>query len=98
MPLVESSPEFVARTYSRMAEALATVRRRLGRPLTLAEKILFTHLHDPEGQELAPGKAYLLLHPDRVAMQDATAQMALLQLMQAGSRRWRCRPPSTATT
>ncbi len=84
MPLVESSPAFVSRVYTHMEEKLAVVRRRLGRPLTLAEKILFSHLDDPEHQELAPGKAYLALHPDRVAMQDATAQMALLQFMQAG--------------
>jgi aconitate hydratase len=57
--------------------------RRLGRPLTLTEKILFGHLHDPEGAELKPGESYLLLRPDRVAMQDATAQMAILQFSQA---------------
>jgi len=84
MPLVESSPAFVSSAYARMEENLPIIRRRLGRPLTLAEKILYTHLHDSEHQELAPGKAYLALHPDRVAMQDATAQMALLQFMQAG--------------
>ena len=84
MPAIESTPEMVRQTYARMRERLSVVRRRLGRPLTLAEKILFGHLDDPQGQELAPGKAYLLLRPDRVAMQDATAQMALLQFMSAG--------------
>ncbi len=84
MPVVESSPEFVSRVYARMEENFPRISRRLGRPLTLAEKILYTHLADPEHQELAPGKAYLALYPDRVAMQDATAQMALLQFMQAG--------------
>ena len=56
----------------------------LGRPLTLAEKILVNHLRDPEGQELERGRSYADFHPDRVAMQDATAQMALLQFMTAG--------------
>ena len=56
---------------------------RLGRPLTLTEKILINHLLDPE-QELERGTSYADFHPDRVAMQDATAQMALLQFMTAG--------------
>ncbi len=59
------------------------IRQRLDRPLTLAEKVLFGHLADPE-EELERGKAYLQLQPDRVAMQDATAQMALLQFMLSG--------------
>jgi len=63
---------------------VATGRRRLGRPLTLAEKILFNHLDDPEGQELARGRSYAEFRVDRIAMQDATAQMALLQFMTAG--------------
>jgi aconitate hydratase len=70
-----------------MARRLAAVRSRLRRPLTLAEKILFGHLDDPEGQDLTPGRSYMLLRPDRVAMQDATAQMAMLQFMQAGRDR-----------
>ncbi len=84
MPQIESTPEFVRETYARMRQRLEVVRGRLNRPLTLAEKILFGHLDDPQGAELAAGKAYLLLRPDRVAMQDATAQMALLQFMSAG--------------
>ncbi|TAH37397.1 MAG: aconitate hydratase [Planctomycetota bacterium] len=84
MPAIESTPEMVRLVYARMRERLQSARRRLGRPLTLAEKILFGHLDDPAGQPLDPGKAYLLLRPDRVAMQDATAQMALLQFMSAG--------------
>ena len=56
----------------------------LGRPLTLTEKVLINHLADPEGQELERGRSYADFHPDRVAMQDATAQMALLQFMTAG--------------
>jgi aconitate hydratase len=67
-----------------MADRHEIARRRLGRPLTLAEKILFTHLVDPENQEWERGKSYLMLQPDRVALQDATAQMAILQFMLAG--------------
>lgn len=51
--------------------------------MTLSEKILYSHLEDPK-QEIVRGKSYLYLRPDRVAMQDATAQMALLQFMSAG--------------
>ena len=67
-----------------MSENLAIVRSRLNRPLTYAEKILYSHLDDPHGQELERGKSYLKLRPDRVACQDATAQMAILQFMSAG--------------
>jgi aconitate hydratase len=67
-----------------MVERAAIGRRRLRRPLTLAEKILFNHLEDPERQELNRGKSYAEFRVDRVAMQDATAQMALLQFMSAG--------------
>lgn len=84
MYTIESTPEFVSKTYAAMQETLAVARKRLNRPLTLAEKILLGHLDDPEGQDLKPGESYLMLRPDRVAMQDATAQMALLQFMQAG--------------
>src|SRR3954468_1347030 len=76
--------ELVETAYARYPRALADARRRLGRPVTLAEKILFNHLADPEGQPLERGHSYSELYPDRVAMQDATAQMALLQFMTAG--------------
>jgi len=84
LPTIESTPAFVEESYKKMETRLEKVRARLNRPLTLAEKIVLGHLHDPEGQEMERGKAYLLLHPDRVAMQDATAQMAILQFMTAG--------------
>lgn len=84
---VETTPEMVRQVYARTRERLHVIRKRLGRPLTLTEKIMFGHLDDPEHQELAPGQAYLALRPDRVAMQDATAQMALLQFMSAGLAR-----------
>ena len=84
-PTIESTPELVQNDLRRrLTSNLEIVRERLGRPLTYAEKILLGHLDDPRGQELEPGDSYLLLRPDRVAMQDATAQMALLQFMQAG--------------
>jgi len=82
--VIETTREMVEKVYGRTREQLAVVRERLGRPLTLAEKVLFGHLADPAGQELARGEATLALNPDRVAMQDATAQMAILQFMQAG--------------
>ena len=84
MHTIESTPEFVDAVYQRMQQNLTVVRPRLGRPMTLAEKILFSHLDDPQGQDLTAGSSYLLLRPDRVAMQDATAQMALLQFALAG--------------
>ncbi|MHB1486132.1 MAG: aconitate hydratase [Acidimicrobiales bacterium] len=76
--------ELIDAVYRRLPERVALGRRRLGRGLTLAEKILFNHLADPDGQELERGRSYAELYPDRVAMQDATAQMALLQFMTAG--------------
>ncbi len=84
MPVIETTPQLVENTYATMKERLEVIRRRLARPLSYAEKVLLGHLDNPEGQSLEPGEAYLLLRPDRIAMQDATAQMALLQFMQAG--------------
>jgi len=70
--------------YKQMNDNLNIVRSRLNRPLTFAEKILYSHLDDPHGQEIERGSSYLKLRPDRVACQDATAQMAILQFMSAG--------------
>ncbi|CAJ0651489.1 6039_t:CDS:2 [Entrophospora sp. SA101] len=70
--------------YQRIQDHLAIVKKRLNRPLTLSEKVLYGHLDDPHGQEIIRGQSYLKLRPDRVACQDATAQMALLQFMSAG--------------
>jgi aconitate hydratase len=81
---IETTPALVQQAYDRTTANLETVRERLGRPLSYAEKVLLGHLADAEAQELDPGESYLLLRPDRIAMQDATAQMALLQFMQAG--------------
>ncbi len=70
--------------YGKLEAAHAHARKTLGKPLTLAEKILWSHLDDPKQGKLERGKSFVLLRPDRVAMQDATAQMAILQFMQAG--------------
>ncbi|HEY1282753.1 MAG TPA: aconitate hydratase [Acidimicrobiales bacterium] len=85
MAVEASTPiELVQQVYSSLPERVAVGRRRLGRGLTLAEKILINHRDDPESQALERGRSYADFHPDRVAMQDATAQMALLQFMTAG--------------
>ena len=77
--------------YAKMSENLSIVRQRMNnRPLTYAEKILYSHLDNPHEQEIERGVSYLKLRPDRVACQDATAQMAILQFMSAGM-------PSVAT-
>src|SRR3954469_5759963 len=82
--VIASTPiELVEGVYASLAERVGAPRERLGRPLTLTEKILVNHLSDP-GQDLERGVSYADFHPDRVAMQDATAQMALLQFMTAG--------------
>ena len=85
--------EEIRSTYAAMPERLARARRAWGRPLTLAEKILVAHCWDFERQTWERGRAILRLSVDRVAMQDATAQMALLQFMQSG--RPRVAVPST---
>jgi aconitate hydratase len=77
----------IKRLYESMPAKLAQARRRFGRPLTLAEKILVAHADDFDKQEWNRGKAQLRLRVDRVAMQDATGQMALLQFIQAAKPR-----------
>ncbi|KAI9260164.1 aconitate hydratase [Sporodiniella umbellata] len=70
--------------YQRIEDNLEIVRKRLNRSLTLSEKVVYGHLDDAHNQDIVRGKSYLKLRPDRVACQDATAQMALLQFMSAG--------------
>ena len=89
MPTVESTPEMATRVYETMARNLTVARRRFGKPLTLAEKVLFGHLDDTEHQDLRPGKSYLLLRPDRVVFQDVLGQTGMLQFMQTGCARVR---------
>lgn len=84
MAQIETTPEMVKKVYATTRQKVAAIRKRLNRDLTLAEKIIYGHLADPENQEINRGSSFLLLHPDRVAMQDATAQMAILQFMLAG--------------
>jgi aconitate hydratase len=77
--------EMIKSVYARMPERVEAARKVLGRPMTLAEKILYAHLYEnPVKQAFERGKSYVDFAPDRVAMQDATAQMALLQFMTAG--------------
>src|SRR5712692_1188995 len=76
--------QLIDEVYGRLPDRVSTARDRLRRPLALTEKILFNHLADPARQGVARGRDYSELYPDRVAMQDATAQMALLQFMTAG--------------
>jgi aconitate hydratase len=93
MVSIESSAEMAAQVYATMEKNLAVVRRRLGRPLTLADKVLLGHLDDPEHQEMEPGKSYLFLRPDRVVLQDVLGQTAMLQFRQ--TRRARVAVPTT---
>ncbi|XP_049801632.1 aconitate hydratase, mitochondrial-like [Schistocerca nitens] len=70
--------------YQKLEENIGIVKRRLGRPLTLSEKVLYSHLDEPDKQDIQRGTSYLRLKPDRVAMHDATAQMAMLQFISSG--------------
>ncbi|MDR1224993.1 MAG: aconitate hydratase [Tannerella sp.] len=73
--------------YKAYARQIKKIRTVLGKPLTLTEKILYAHLYDPHGlKPCARGEDYANFRPDRVAMQDATAQMALLQFMISGKK------------
>src|SRR4051812_28478418 len=82
-------PELVRRAYERLAVGAKVGRERLGRPLTFGEKVMFGHADDPATIPTDRASDYGDYRPDRVAMQDATAQMALLQFMLA-------KMPSTA--
>ena len=80
--------DIVKAHYSTLPEKISEIRKTLGRPMTLAEKILYSHLHaDSPPKAYERGKDYVFYAPDRVAMQDATAQMALLQFMMAGKNK-----------
>jgi aconitate hydratase len=80
--------QMIKATYRELSGRIGLARKILARPLTLTEKILYAHLFDPSGMKsFSRGADYVDFKPDRVAMQDATAQMALLQFMQAGKAR-----------
>jgi aconitate hydratase len=86
--------DMIKAVYQAMPGRIAKARKAVGRPLTLSEKILYAHLHAEQPvQNFGRGKSYVNFSPDRVAMQDATAQMALLQFMSAGIPK--VRVPST---
>lgn len=77
--------EMIKEVYTNLPAKVEAARKLVGRPLTLTEKILYAHLHKNQSAEsFTRGKSYVDFAPDRVAMQDATAQMALLQFMQSG--------------
>ncbi|MDB9775009.1 aconitate hydratase [Vicingaceae bacterium] len=87
--------EMIKAVYEVMGERIEAARKIVNRPLTLSEKILYSHLDQGiPTEEFQRGKSYVDFKPDRVAMQDATAQMALLQFMQAGKKK--VAVPSTA--
>ncbi len=80
--------DMIKKVYAEFPAKVDKAKALLNRPLTLAEKILFAHLHESQSlEDFQRGKSYVDFAPDRVAMQDATAQMALLQFMQAGRKR-----------
>ena len=85
--------DLIRTVYGTFANRVDAARKAAGTPLTLTEKILYAHLFDADGTKLPIGHAYVRgtdyvnFRPDRVAMQDATAQMALLQFMNAGRDR-----------
>ena len=80
----ETTTELVSEVYLKLKENIIKFRNLTGRPLTLTEKILSGHLHEIDGKNFTGGKDYVFLKPDRVALQDVTGQMVMLQFMQAG--------------
>ncbi|WP_224371055.1 aconitate hydratase [Hyalangium versicolor] len=93
MTAVEATHRMAQELYAKMEANLAVVRGRLGRPLTLADKILLGHLEDPAHASLEPGRSNLSLRPDRVVLQDVLGQTAFLQLAQ--TRRGRVAVPTS---
>jgi aconitate hydratase len=93
MIVIESTPEFVSGVYQRMDRTLQALRKHLGRPLGLADKVLLSHLDDPSSAGMERGKNYIQLRPDRVILQDVLGQTAMLQFMQ--TRRTRTAVPTT---
>ena len=81
--------DLIKKLYGQLPSKVDAARKLVGKPLTLAEKILYAHLYETPTRARERGKDYVDFAPDRVAMQDATAQMALLQFMT-------CNLPSTA--
>ena len=88
---VETTPSLVAKVYEKLQNKISVMQEATDRPLTLCEKILTGHLYEnidfSSADALVNGKSYVLLNPDRVALQDVTGQMTILQFMQAGLKR-----------
>ncbi|MFZ1076380.1 MAG: aconitate hydratase [Nitrosotalea sp.] len=85
---IGTTPELVSGVYKKLEENISKYRKVINRPLTLAEKILAGHLEDIDtAKDFEPGKSYVFLKPDRVALQDVTGQMVILQFMQSGLKR-----------
>src|SRR5919205_627624 len=89
---VQTTPSLVAKVYEKLQNKISAMEKARDRPLTLCEKIIIGHLHEDtdfssDRDALVPGKSYILLNPDRVALQDVTGQMTILQFMQAGLKR-----------
>src|SRR5262252_2373073 len=93
MIVIDSTPEFVSNVYQRMDRTLQALRKHLGRPLGLADKVLLAHLNDPSSTGMVRGKSYIQLRPDRVILQDVLGQTAMLQFMQ--TRRTKTAVPRT---
>src|SRR5499427_1891465 len=93
MIVIESTPEFASSVYERMDRTLDAVRKSLGRPMGLADKVLLAHLDNPSSTSMQRGKSYVQLRPDRVILQDVLGQTAMLQFMQ--TRRQRTAVPTT---
>jgi len=81
---ISTTTQLVSNVYSKIKENVVKYRNVVGRPLTLTEKILSGHLYEVPNKTLTGGKDYVFLKPDRVALQDVTGQMVMLQFMQAG--------------
>lgn len=81
---IETTPKLVSNVYEKLKENISKYRDVVGHPLTLTEKILSGHFHEMTDKAFNGGKDYVFLKPDRVALQDVTGQMVMLQFMQAG--------------
>lgn len=93
MVSVDATPSSVAKTYASMSGVLGIVRKILDRPMSLADKVLLSHLDDPTSGDLQPGNSFISLTPDRVALQDVLGQTVMLQFMQ--TRREKTAVPTT---
>ena len=92
MEYTTSPASLVSKVYAKLVENISKFKRAVGRPLTLTEKIIMGHLDEQmlssiDKDLLVPGNSYVFLRPDRVALQDVTGQMTILQFMQAGIKR-----------